>query len=133
MDVSQWRVDAKSFRDDSNHGKAGHQRQRIAKVWRVYTLKVIASDAPDDVKWKATALSKVWISGGSFISNEILGNVLGTKAGYRVKQIGNISASDVAAVSGKRINFKDKAGNFTADLVLGHLTRSDLVLSGGDF
>ena len=98
-----------------------------------YTLKVIASDAPDDVKWKATALSKVWISGGSFSSNEILGNVLGTKSGYSVKQIGNISASDVAAVSGKRINFKDKAGNFTADLVLGHLTKSDLVLSGATF
>ena len=98
-----------------------------------YTLTVTKSDAPTDVKWKDTALSKVWSSGGSFSSNEILGNVLGTKAGYSIKQIGNISESSLAAVSGSGLSFKNKAGNFTADLVLGHLTKSDIVLSGATF
>ena len=98
-----------------------------------YTLTVTKSDAPTDVKWKDTALSKVWSSGGSFSSNEILGNVLGTNAGYSIKQIGNISESSLAAVSGSGLSFKNKAGNFTADLVLGHLTKSDIVLSGATF
>ena len=60
------------------------------------------------------------VSGGSFSKAEILGNVGGTATGYDLKTIANISDSDLAQVSGSGIAFKSKAGNFTADIILGH-------------
>ena len=98
-----------------------------------YTLRVTKSDAPSDVKWKDAALSEVWSAGGSFSKAEILGNVAGTTTGYDLKTIANISNSDVAEVSGKAINFKDKAGNFTADIVLVHATQADIRLDNATF
>ena len=89
--------------------------------------------APKDIKWKPTALNKLWSSGGSFTVGEILGNVAGTTTGYDLKTIANISDSDVAEVSGKTINFKKKAGSFTADLILVHATQSDIRLGNATF
>ena len=39
----------------------------------------------------------------------------------------------MAEVSGKAINFKDKAGNFTADIVLVHATQADIRLDNATF
>ena len=76
-------------------------------------------------------MSEVWSVGGSFSKAEILGNVAGTITGYDLKMIANISDSDVAEVSGKTMNFKAKAGNFTVDLILVHATR-DVAAGAGN-
>ena len=98
-----------------------------------YTLTVTKSDAPKDIAWKSGLLSKSWSSGGSFSKAEILGNVAGTTTGYDLKTIANVSDSDVSEVSGKAINFKNKVGNFTADIVLVHSSMLDVRLAGAKF
>ena len=77
--------------------------------------------------------AKPFASGGSFSTAEILAGVRGTKAGYTVKSITNISPNSLATVSSKALNFKGSVGSFTATIVLEHNTKADATISGAQF
>ncbi len=81
-------------------------------------------------------VTKVFSSGGSFSTSEILGGVQGIKTGYTLKSIPTLSPAGVASVSGRKPNFSltmTKAGTFTATLVLAHATKADATITGAQF
>ena len=75
-----------------------------------------------------------FVSGGSFTTAEILEGVQGTKDGYTVKEIANLSADIVTLTTAKKaLNFKNVVGNFTATITLEHPTKLDVVFTGAQF
>ena len=81
-----------------------------------------------------TTLQKTYTSGGRFTANEILGQINGTKEGYRLKAIQDLSPTGIASIAPdkKSIQFV-KAGNFTATLVLGHDAKDEVTVKGAQF
>ena len=75
-----------------------------------------------------------FVSGGSFTTAEILEGVQGTKDGYTVKEIANLSADIVTLTTAKKaLNFKNVVGNFTATITLEHPTKRNVVFTGAEF
>ena len=63
---------------------------------------------------------------------DILQEVTGTKAGYTLKTISEISGAAMAELSGTGLKIK-KAGSFTATLTLAHALYADVTLTGAQF
>ncbi len=81
-------------------------------------------------------LTKVYSSGGLFTTEEILGRVGGTKAGYTLSEIRSLNPIGIASVTGRKPNLylsHAKAGNFTATLVLEHATKGDSTIDNASF
>ena len=58
----------------------------------------------------------------------------GTKDGYTVKEIANLSADIVTLTTAKKaLNFKNVVGNFTATITLEHPTKRNVVFTGAEF
>ena len=75
-----------------------------------------------------------FVSGGSFTETEILNNVQGSKTGYTIKEIKNISPTGIVNLSAdkKSLSFI-KVGSFTATIVLEHNTKPDVTISNAPF
>ena len=81
-----------------------------------------------------TKRTEPFVSGGSFTTVEILAGVQGTKDGYTVKEIANLSADIVTLTTAKKaLNFKNVVGNFTATITLEHPTKRNVVFTGAEF
>ena len=78
-------------------------------------------------------LSKPFVSGGSFTSVAIEGNVLGPGTGYSLKEIQNIVPSDLAVVSGSALNFNNKIGSFSATVILENPLKRDVRIPNAEF
>ncbi len=65
-------------------------------------------------------------------SDDILKNVTGDKDGYTLKEIRNISETNLAKIQGKEIVLQ-KVGNFTATLVFEHSSLKDITINGAKF
>ncbi len=73
---------------------------------------------------------------GSFSTLEILAGVVGTKDGYTLKEIKNLSPSGFARVNGTKPNLSlemIKVGSFTATIILEHPTKADATITGTTF
>uniref|UniRef100_A0A2B4R9J9 DNA translocase FtsK n=1 Tax=Stylophora pistillata TaxID=50429 RepID=A0A2B4R9J9_STYPI len=93
--------------------------------------------APTDIIWKGGANGLSEKFDGRFSEVEILNNVGGTKSGYRVKEITNLtgqSPSDVARIdsSNKFINYT-KLGDFSVDITLEHSGKEEVTLRNNKF
>ena len=87
---------------------------------------------PDDLDF--TDLQKAYSSGGSFTTDEILAQINGTKAGYSIKAIENLSPPGIAQISGDKKSLQfTKVGNFTATIVLQSSERVDATMPGAKF
>ena len=77
---------------------------------------------------------ETFVSGGTFTETEILNNVQGTKTGYTIKEIKNISPTGIVnlAANKKSLSFI-KVGSFTATLVLEHNTKPDATITNASF
>ena len=79
---------------------------------------------------------KAFISGGSFATDDILAGVQGTKTGYILKSITNITPSNVASVQGTApailLNML-KIGSFTATITLENPNKTDATITGAQF
>ena len=64
---------------------------------------------------------------------DILGGVRGTKTGYTVKNISNLSSNIVTVSSSKTLDFKNVAGSFTATIILQHSTKADVTIENCEF
>ncbi len=74
--------------------------------------------------------------GGSFSTSEILAGVGGTKAGYTLKEIRGLNPGGVVTVNGTKPNLSlvmNRAGIFTATLVLEHDIKADATITGAAF
>ena len=80
-----------------------------------------------------TKRSKAFVSGGKFSVADILGGVRGTKTGYTVKNISNLSSNIVTVSSTKTLDFKNLAGAFTATIILQHSTKADVTIENCEF
>ena len=80
-----------------------------------------------------TKRSKPFVSGGKFSVANILAGVSGTKDGYTVKNISNLSSNIVTVSSTKTLDFKNVAGAFTATIILEHPSKEDATISGAEF
>ena len=81
-------------------------------------------------------IDKVFSSGGSFATAEILAGVRGNKSGYTVKSITSLTPTGVVSVSGSGSHLSlamIKAGNFTATIILEHTTKEDATITGAQF
>ena len=80
-------------------------------------------------------LTKPYSAGDSFSESEIYTNVDGTKTGYVIKSINNVSDKDLAEVGsdGKSLDMKTKAGSFTANIVLEHPTKLNSTIINAHF
>ena len=118
------------FTADIVLSKAGHLDATIRGATFERTTNILP--APDDLTF--VTLRKTYSSGGRFTANEILGNINGTKAGYTLKAIQNLSPSGIASIAAdkKSIQFI-KAGNFTATLVLTHAAKDEATIKGAQF
>ncbi len=65
-------------------------------------------------------------------SDDILKNVTGDKDGYTLKEIRNISETNLAKIQGKEIVLQ-KVGKFTATLVFEHSSFKDIIINGAKF
>ncbi len=65
-------------------------------------------------------------------SDDILKNVTGDKDGYTLKEIRNISETNLAKVQGKEIVLQE-LGSFTATLVFEHSSFKDITINGAKF
>ncbi len=65
-------------------------------------------------------------------SDDILKNVTGDKDGYTLKEIRNISETNLAKIQGKEIVLQ-KVGKFTATLVFEHSSFKDITINGAKF
>ncbi len=65
-------------------------------------------------------------------SDDILKNVTGDKDGYTLKEIRNISETNLAKIQGKEIVLQ-KVGKFTATLVFEHSSLKDITINGAKF
>ncbi len=73
---------------------------------------------------------------GSFSTSEILAGVAGTKDGYTLKEIQNLSPSGFARVNGTKPNLSlemIKLGSFTATIILENPNKADAVITGATF
>ena len=80
--------------------------------------------------------TKIYTPGVTFTSADILSGVQGTKSGYTLKSITNISDGTVASLTGSKPNFSFyilKKGAFTATLTLEHPTKGDVTINGAAF
>ncbi len=80
--------------------------------------------------------AKSFSIGGSFSTSEILAGVAGTKDGYTLKEIKNVSPSGFARVNGTKPNLSlamIKVGTFRATIVLEHPTKADATITGTTF
>ncbi len=80
--------------------------------------------------------NKSFSIGGSFSTSEILAGVAGTKDGYTLKEIKNVSPSGFARVNGTKPNLSlamIKVGSFTATICLEHPTKADATITGTTF
>ena len=80
-----------------------------------------------------TKRSKPFVSGGKFSVANILAGVSGTKDGYTVKNISNLSSNIVTVSSTKTLDFKNVAGAFTATIILQHSTKADVTIENCEF
>ncbi len=74
--------------------------------------------------------------GSSFSTSEILAGVAGTKTGYTLKEIKNLSPSGFARVNGTKPNLSlgmIRVGNFTATIILEHPNKADATITGTTF
>ncbi len=74
--------------------------------------------------------------GGSFSTSEILAGVGGTKTGYTLKEIRGLNPGGVVTVNGTKPNLSlvmNRAGSFTATLVLEHDIKADATITGAAF
>ena len=88
----------------------------------------VESAAPKDLK--ITDFSNLFV--GQIDSQRILKNVQGTKKGYTLKEIKDISDDSMASVSGQKPNFImkiHKIGTFTATIVIEHASYGDTTFS----
>ena len=117
-----------NFTADIVLSKTGHLDATIKDA----AFERTVSPAPDDLTF--TTLQKTYSSGGRFTANEILGQINGTKEGYRLKAIQDLSPTGIASIAPdeKSIQFI-KAGNFTATLVLGHDAKDEVTVKGAQF
>ena len=108
------------FTADIVLSKTGHLDVTIRGATFERTTNILP--APDDLAF--VTLRKTYSSGGRFTANEILGQINGTKEGYTLKAIQNLSPTGIASIAAdkKSIQFI-KAGNFTATLVLTHAAK----------
>ena len=78
--------------------------------------------------------TKTFTSGGKFTTADILAGVQGNKTGYTLKNITNLSSSNIVTVSSsKTLDFSGRAGNFTATIVLQHNTKADATIANCAF
>ncbi len=80
--------------------------------------------------------AKSFSVGGSFSTSEILAGVVGTKDGYTLKEIKNVSPSGFARVNGTKPNLSlamIKVGSFRATICLEHPTKADATITGTTF
>ena len=80
--------------------------------------------------------TKIYTPGVTFTSADILSGVQGTKSGYTLKSITNISDRNVVNLTGSKPNFSfhiPKKGAFTATLTLEHPTKGDVTINGAAF
>ena len=113
----------------------------LNKMGTVTATLVLQHKDKKDAIVKATAerltfqkVSKVFTSGGSFSTADILSGIQDTKSGYTVKSITNLNPSNLATVSAsKELNFSGGVGSFTATIVLEHPTKADATITGAQF
>ena len=119
-----------NFTADIVLSKTGHLDATIKDAPFERTTNILP--APDDLTFKT--LQKTYTSGGSFTANEILAQVNGTKDGYKIKAIQNLSPTGIASIAPdkKSIQFI-KAGNFTATLRLEHNAKDEATIKGAQF
>ena len=119
-----------NFTADIVLSKTGHLDVTIKDAAFERTTNILA--APDDLTFRA--LQKTFTSGGSFTANEILAQINGTKAGYTLKAIEDLSPTGIASIASdkKSIQFI-KAGNFTATLALRHVVKDETTIKGAQF
>ena len=78
---------------------------------------------------------KAFATSGSFTTAEILAGVQGTKYGYTVKNITNLTPNNLVTFSSstKTLNFSGGLGSFTATIVLEHSAKEDATITGTEF
>ena len=92
--------------------------------------------APTDLIWKgANGLSEKF--DGSFLETQIFNNIDGTKSGYTIKEISNLTAQNPAnnatiSSDKKSINYT-KVGVFTATITLEHSGKAEVILPNSKF
>ena len=90
------------------------------------------SPAPDDLTF--TTLQKTYVSSGRFAADEILAQIGGTKDGYRLRAIQNLSPVGIASITADKRSIQFiKAGNFTATLRLEHNAKDEATIKGAQF
>ena len=95
-------------------------------------FQIDKNPAPDDLTF--TTLQKTYSSGGSFTAGEILGQVNGTKTGYTLKAIENLSPAGIAQIAADKKSLQfTKVGNFTATLVLENPTKVEVSIAKAKF
>ena len=119
-----------NFTADLVLSKTGHLDATIKGAAFERTTNILP--APDDLTF--STLQKTYTGSGSFTANEILAQVNGTKAGYTLKAIQDLSPVGIASIAPdkKSIQFI-KVGNFTATLVLGHASKAEATIKGAQF
>ena len=119
-----------NFTADLVLSKTGHLDATIKDAAFERTTNILP--APDDLTF--STLQKTYSSGGRFTANEILGQVNGTKDGYTLKAIQDLNPSGIARIAADKQSLEFiKVGNLTATLVLGHLTKADVEITGAKF
>ena len=78
----------------------------------------ISKTAPPSPALTFTKRTKLFVSGGSFTTVEILAGVQGTKTNYTIKDITNFNTNIVTLTPAKALNFKSVAGSFNATIIL---------------
>ena len=98
------------------------------------SFKIAIGDAPTDLR--LTGFSRKFSDSRTITAAQILAKISGKKDGYVLKSISINSGSDVARVSGTKptlqINIQ-KAGSFTADIVLEQANYEDATINNAGF
>ena len=93
----------------------------------------IAKAAAETLTFKA-GFKETFVSGGSFTEAEIFNNVQGSKTGYTIKEIKNISPTGVVNLAANKKSFVFcKVGSFTATVILEHNTKTDATITNASF